>query len=96
MKPECLKRMRDGIEDEGECLIAEKAFFLSSGAKGSRCRLEVHLKQGRKREIRRMVEALGNHVHRLRRVQIGQLEMRGIAPGKLRLLDKREIALLFA
>jgi 23S rRNA pseudouridine2605 synthase len=96
MRPEELRRMEEGIEENGEYLVAEKVCLLSSDDEESRCCLEVHLKQGRKREIRRMVEALKNRVHRLKRVQIGRLKMRGIVPGKLRLLNEREIALLFA
>jgi pseudouridine synthase len=96
LEPLALKRMEEGIEDDGECLVAEKAFMLSSGERDSRCCLEIHLKQGRKREIRRMIEALGNRVHRLKRIQIGRLKMKGIPVGKLRLLNEKEIALLFA
>jgi 23S rRNA pseudouridine2605 synthase len=96
MEPEELRRMEEGIEENGECLMAERVRLLSSSDGESRCCLEVCLKQGRKREIRRMVEILKNRVHRLKRVQIGRLKMRGVAPGKLRLLDEKEIALLFA
>ncbi|MDR2419872.1 MAG: rRNA pseudouridine synthase, partial [Puniceicoccales bacterium] len=81
MNSQALKRMKEGIEDAGECLVAEEVCVLSPGEGNSRCCLEIHLKQGRKREIRRMVEALGNRVHRLKRVQIGRLKMRGIPPG---------------
>jgi 23S rRNA pseudouridine2605 synthase len=88
--------MEEGLEDAGEHLVAEKVFVLSSGEGASRCCLEIHLKQGRKREIRRMVEALGNRVHRLKRIQIGRLKMKGVPPGKIRLLSEKEIALLFA
>jgi pseudouridine synthase len=94
--PKELRRMEEGIEDDGEHLMAEKVCLLSSGKREARCCLEVHLKQGRKREIRRMVEALKNRVHRLKRVQIGRLKMKGVASGGLRLLDEKEIALLFA
>jgi pseudouridine synthase len=93
---QALKRMEEGIEDAGERLVAEKVSVLSSGEGNSRCSLEIHLKQGRKREIRRMVEALGNRVHRLKRVQIGQLKMKGVPSGKIRLLSEKEISLLFA
>jgi pseudouridine synthase len=96
MNAQELKRMEGGIDDAGERLVAEKVCLLSSGDGELRCCLEIHLKQGRKREIRRMVEALGNRVHRLKRVQIGRLKMKGVAPGKIRLLDEKEIALLFA
>jgi len=92
-----LQRLREGVEDGGEHLFVEKAFLLPSGVKDKDSRqLEVHLRQGRKREIRRLLEALGHRVHRLKRIRIGQLPMRGVASGQLRLLSEKEIALLFA
>ncbi|MDR3143527.1 MAG: rRNA pseudouridine synthase [Puniceicoccales bacterium] len=95
MEPGDLKRLSIGIEDDGEQLLAERVRFLPSASLGPQRHLEIQLRQGKKREIRRMLEALGHRVHRLKRIRIGRLEMRGLAPGQLRLLDEREIALLF-
>jgi 23S rRNA pseudouridine2605 synthase len=96
MEPEGLKRLLLGIVDDGEKLLAERARFLPSADLGPQRRLEIQLQQGRKREIRRLLEALGHRVHRLKRVRIGRLELGGLAPGQLRLLDEKEIALLFS
>ncbi|MDR0728218.1 MAG: rRNA pseudouridine synthase [Puniceicoccales bacterium] len=96
LEPEDLKRLLLGIVDDGEKLLAERARFLPSADPGPQRRLEIQLGQGRKREIRRLLEALGHRVHRLKRVRIGRLGLRGLAPGQLRLLDEKEIALLFS
>ena len=56
--------------------------------------LRVVLREGRKRQIRRMVEALGYRVKQLIRVRIGTLRLGELASGKYRPLTAREVAAL--
>jgi len=56
--------------------------------------LRVVLREGRKRQIRRMVEALGYRVKQLIRVRIGTLRLGELATGKYRPLNAREVAAL--
>ena len=90
-----IARLLEGFEDEGEFLKAEKVIPMKVGPDADK-RLEIHLEHGRKREIRRMLEFLGYRVKRLQRFQIGRLVMRGVGPGKVQLLSKKEIDLLFS
>ncbi|MDR3317736.1 MAG: rRNA pseudouridine synthase [Puniceicoccales bacterium] len=87
-------KMLRGIENQGEYLKAEKIIELPSS--NDRQVLEIHLKQGRKREIRRMIMVCGSYVHRLKRVQIGQLKLKNLAIGDVKHLTPKEIDLLFA
>ncbi|TGK60278.1 rRNA pseudouridine synthase [Leptospira wolffii] len=79
-----------GIRDEGEILKAEKLF--SSGRTEYSDRFRVVLKQGRKRQIKRMFSALGARVEDLRRIRIGRilLEKLKIEEGKFVLLDPKD------
>ncbi len=43
--------------------------------------LEITIREGRKRQVRRMAEAVGNRVESLTRIRIGPLELGGPAPG---------------
>ena len=60
----------------------------------------IRISEGKKREVRRMCEAVGFPVLTLKRVQIGELEMKDLPLGKWRFLIDGEIAglrrLLFA
>jgi len=84
-----------GITVEGEVLKVEKVFPAKKGVEKDR-RVEVHLSHGRKREIRRLFSALGYNVERLYRFQIGKLVLRGLSSGRCRLLEEKEISLLFS
>ncbi|NQU74889.1 MAG: rRNA pseudouridine synthase, partial [Planctomycetes bacterium] len=53
--------------------------------------LEVRIKEGRNREIRRMLARLGHKVRALRRVAIGPIRDRGIKTGKFRMLTRLEV-----
>jgi pseudouridine synthase len=58
------------------------------------CGLEIVLTEGRKREVRRMLAALGHTVERLVRTQIGPLQLGTLRPGQWRYLEPAEVARL--
>ena len=58
--------------------------------------LEMTLYEGRNRQIRRMCDAVGLKVKRLRRVAIGKLELGDLPMGKWRELTKEEVRYLTA
>jgi len=58
--------------------------------------LEITMLEGRKREIRRLMEQIGFPVIRLIRVRLGPLELGDLSPGESRPLTKPELKALFA
>ena len=56
--------------------------------------LEISIKEGKNRQIRRMCEAVGLEVARLRRTAVGPVKLGMLAPGKLRELTPAEVAAL--
>ncbi|QNN23284.1 rRNA pseudouridine synthase [Planctomycetales bacterium ZRK34] len=59
-----------------------------------RTRLLITLREGRNREIRRMLARLGYKVKRLKRVGLGPLRLKGVATGQWRPLTRIEVATL--
>lgn len=66
------------------------------GAPDGRSRLRVTLREGRKREVRRMFSAIGHPVRRLVRVRYGPIRLGSLEPGRWRRLSTHEIAALSA
>lgn len=59
-----------------------------------RTRIRMELREGRNRQIRRMMAQLGHKVRKLRRVQMGPVKLRGLQPGQWRELLPDELAAL--
>ena len=78
--------------DGGELFRAVQARRLRAGEKN--CWLEIALDEGKSRQIRRMLEALGAEVLRLVRVAIGPLPLGQLAKGDFRELTKEEKRML--
>jgi 23S rRNA pseudouridine2605 synthase len=57
--------------------------------------IEVTIREGRKRQVRRMAEAIGNEAQSLTRIRIGSLELGELRRGEARLLEEGEIAALW-
>jgi 23S rRNA pseudouridine2605 synthase len=57
--------------------------------------VEITIGEGRKRQVRRMIEAVGNEVEELTRIRIGSLDLGDLRRGESRRLARREIDALW-
>lgn len=57
--------------------------------------IEITLREGRNRQVRRMAEAVGNRVAALERISFGSLRLGRLGVGKARLLDETEVERLW-
>ncbi|HEY1658295.1 MAG TPA: pseudouridine synthase [Candidatus Sulfotelmatobacter sp.] len=89
---EFVRHLMRGIESKGQILRAKGARYLRGGDKNSW--LEIVLDEGKNRQIRRMMEAMGTEVLRLVRVAIGPLQLGELAKGKHRELTLEERLML--
>lgn len=87
-----LEALRRGVElEDGPTAPAQVR--ASAGDPRS---LEITLHEGRKRQIRRMLQAVSNEVVGLTRVGVGPLELGDLPPGRIRELTAPELAALRA
>jgi 23S rRNA pseudouridine2605 synthase len=86
-------RLEQGISSRGEVLTPGEVIVRKASSRESH--LLVTLREGRNREVRRLFEAIGHEVTRLKRVRLGELELGELAPGEWRELSRAEIRRAF-
>jgi 23S rRNA pseudouridine2605 synthase len=92
---ETLRRLAEGVELEDGRTAPARPGPARYDARDERSRFTLVLHEGRKRQIRRSLEALGHPVLRLVRVRMGPLRLGRLAPGEAReLLPAERRALL--
>jgi 23S rRNA pseudouridine2605 synthase len=89
---ETATRLAQGIDLDGRPTAPARVRILRASAQGSVVELVLH--EGRKRQVRRMLEAVGHPVASLHRSAYGGLRLGALAPGASRLLSSEEIELL--
>jgi 23S rRNA pseudouridine2605 synthase len=90
---EALRRLTQGVALEDGMARVIRAGPVQRGT--GRSSIPLVLAEGRKREVRRMLAAVGFPVRRLVRVRIGPVRMGRIRPGELRPLDPEEVMALY-
>jgi 23S rRNA pseudouridine2605 synthase len=87
VKEEALEQLRAGVElDDGPTQPVQAKRLAPN-------QVELVLREGRKRQVRRMLEAVGHPVKQLQRVQFGPLRL-DVGEGQFRQLNAKEVALL--
>ena len=89
-----LRNLTGGLELDDGPARALAARVLDRGGAGTL--VEIVMGEGRKREVRRMFDAIGHPVRRLARTAIGPLNDRSLAPGTWRHLTLEEVRSLYA
>jgi pseudouridine synthase len=87
-----LERLRRGVDLDGRRTKPAQARLLrvAGGKGGRRAVLELILREGRQRQVRRMCDAIAHPVARLRRTRIGPVSDPRLRPGGVRDLTPAE------
>ena len=85
LSPRALEALKKGVELEDGRTAPAQARQPGSGV------VELTIREGKKRQVRRMLEAVGHRVVELERVAFGPLGLRGLEVGKSRRLTQGEI-----
>ena len=93
VSPPALRQLTEGVQLDDGVAKALKVHGLSR-ARG-RSSVFVVLGEGRKRQVRRMLAAVGFPVRRLVRVRVGPVKLARLAPGDVRPLEPSEVSDLY-
>ena len=86
---EDLSKLRSGVIIDGVKTKKCNVRLVETTKTGSK--LHVTISEGRNRQVRKMFEAVNNHVDFLKRIKIGDLTLTGLDRGEVRQLSAREI-----
>lgn len=89
LNPAIIKKLKEGVLLEDGKTAPAKVRILDQWEDGGRLQLTIH--EGKYRQIRRMMQALGGQVKRLKRETLGPLSLKGLVLGKSRKLTAQEI-----
>ena len=91
--PGTAEKLIAGVTIDKEKLSAAAAIVRKTSGRESH--LTITLREGKNREVRRLLAATGHPVTRLRRVQFGGIELGTLAPGQWRRLSNDELKAAF-
>jgi pseudouridine synthase len=94
VRSETIERLVRGVHLEDGRAAASAARVLRSSA--SRSQVEVTMTEGRKHEVRRLLDAVGHPVVSLARIRFGPLRLGTLAIGETRRLTSDEVGRLLA
>jgi 23S rRNA pseudouridine2605 synthase len=89
-----LDALSKGIVLEGRKTWPASIKVLNKKDQSATIRITIH--EGRKRQVRKMFEAIGHPVLELKRIAYGQLELGELGPGKYRFLTPADIKFIFS
>lgn len=91
-----VKRLRSGIVIDGyrtsRCHVKVK----SVDKKKNRCIVEIVIHEGRNHQVKKMIEAVGKKVLKLKRERYAILDVSGLNAGDYRRLTNKEVAVLYS
>lgn len=84
-----IKALEKGIMLEDGLTSPAKVRIIKKFDKSTVIELKIH--EGRKRQVRRMCDAIGHPIISLKRTQIGRLSLKGLKVGQWRYLNQEEM-----
>lgn len=93
IEPKKIQALEQGIDLDGRQTWPARITVQEKSVKTTILRIVIH--EGRKRQVRRMFEAIGHPVIHLKRLAYGNLRLGNLALGKYRLLNQKDLESLF-
>lgn len=72
-------------------VMTNPAYVRQIEARGDKAWILIRIAEGRHQQVRKMFEAIGHRVMKLRRTAIGPLELTGVEPGQWRHMTGKEV-----
>lgn len=92
LTPAQIKLLEKGIKlDDGTVTLPSKVYITKKNMAKQSSEMELTIQEGKNRQIKRMMEALGYNVTRLHRAKLAFVECKDLRPGEYRRLKPFEV-----
>ena len=91
-----IKQLRAGVIVEGKRTAKAKVKLKKYDKKTDKSLIELSIHEGRNHQVKKMFEAIGHEVVKLKREKYANLDLTNLKPGEYRKLSNKEIAILYS
>jgi len=94
VQPKTVQELEKGVwlaDREGRGFKTGRSHIKIARRSRDKSILEITIREGRNRQVRRMLARIGHKVRDLTRIRMGPLTLDGLAPGQFRPLTPREV-----
>lgn len=91
-----VKRLRSGVVIDGRKTDKCFAKVRSIDKSKNTCILELVIHEGRNHQVKKMIEAVGKNVIKLKRERFGIFDLRGLKAGEYRRLTAKEVKIVYS
>ena len=86
-----LEILRNGVKIEDYITSPAKVRFLSYDKVNNQSTIEIVIHEGKNRQVRKMMEAIGKKIIELERSKIGSINVQNLKQGSWRYLNQEEV-----
>lgn len=96
IKGEQINKLKEGIELDGQIVKASRVKLKKVNEKTNTCMVQITIHEGKNHQVKKMFNAVGHDVLKLKRERIGFLDLKGLKSGEYRKLNHKEVTTLYS
>jgi 23S rRNA pseudouridine2605 synthase len=96
IKGEQINRLKNGIELDGVLVKPSRVKLKKVNNENNTSTVEIIIHEGKNHQVKKMIEAVGKKVIKLKRERYAFLDLNGLKAGEYRRLSNKEVAILYS
>ena len=96
IKGEHINKLKEGVMIDNCKVVPSRVKLKKINQETNTCIVEIIIHEGKNHQVKRMFEAVGFHVEKLKRERIGIFNLEGLQSGEYRKLTPKEVAIIYS
>ena len=96
IKGEDIKKLKDGVMIDNCKVSSNRVKLKKINSTTNTCMVEITIHEGKYHQVKRMFEAVGYNVEKLKRIRIGIFDVENLQSGEYRKLTPKEVAVVYS